>query len=154
MRIRPYQPENCAAVIRLFYQTVHIINARDYTPSQLDAWAPAHADVHRWQSSLIGQTTYIAEDVSGHIVGFGNIDTQGLLDCLYVHHAYQRQGIATALLAKLELQARAQGCTRIMTHASLTAQPFFAHHGFRVEKQQIVERKGIRMPNFIMIKPL
>ena len=29
MLIRPYQTEDCAAMARLFYDTVHTVNARD-----------------------------------------------------------------------------------------------------------------------------
>ena len=30
--IRNYAPEDCSALARLFYDTVHTVNARDYTP--------------------------------------------------------------------------------------------------------------------------
>ena len=39
MIIRPYQPEDCEALARLFYETVHTVNAKDYTEQQLNAWA-------------------------------------------------------------------------------------------------------------------
>ena len=29
--IRKYKPGDCAAMVKLFYDTVHAINARDYT---------------------------------------------------------------------------------------------------------------------------
>lgn len=37
MEIRKYKGEDCAAMADLFYETVHTVNARDYTPAQLDA---------------------------------------------------------------------------------------------------------------------
>ena len=37
MRLRVYRPEDCAAMAALFYDTVHTINRRDYSPAQLDA---------------------------------------------------------------------------------------------------------------------
>lgn len=37
MIIRPYQPEDCEALARLFYETVHTVNAKDYTEQQLNA---------------------------------------------------------------------------------------------------------------------
>ena len=37
LRLRRYQPADCAALAALFYDTVHTVNARDYTPAQLDA---------------------------------------------------------------------------------------------------------------------
>ena len=40
MFMRRYQPEDCAALAKLFYDTVHSVNAKDYTLPQLVAWAP------------------------------------------------------------------------------------------------------------------
>ena len=38
MQLREYQPSDCAQMAELFYQTVHSVNAKDYTKEQLDAW--------------------------------------------------------------------------------------------------------------------
>ena len=35
--LRAYRPSDCSEVLRLFYDTVHTVNARDYTEEQLDA---------------------------------------------------------------------------------------------------------------------
>ena len=34
---------------RLFFHTVHTVNAADYSPEQLDAWAPLIPDAGDWQ---------------------------------------------------------------------------------------------------------
>ena len=81
------------------------------------------------------------------IVGFGDIDSTGYLDRLYVHKDYQKQGIASALCDKLE-----NGFTKITTHASITAKPFFLHRGYKVVKEQQVERNGIFLTNYVMEK--
>ena len=36
MQIRPYRPSDCGAMAELFYDTVHSVNAADYSPQQLD----------------------------------------------------------------------------------------------------------------------
>ena len=41
MMLRPYRKEDCEQTARLFYETVHAVNAKDYAPRQLAAWAPA-----------------------------------------------------------------------------------------------------------------
>ena len=48
MTLRNYQPSDCRETARLFYETVHTINARDYTQEQLDAWAPESRDLEEW----------------------------------------------------------------------------------------------------------
>ena len=37
MQIRTYHPADCAGMARLFYKTVHTVNAADYSSAQLDA---------------------------------------------------------------------------------------------------------------------
>lgn len=40
----------------------------------------------------------------------------------------------------------------ITTHASITANPFFEKRGYQVAKEQQVERQGIFLTNYVMIK--
>ena len=45
MHIRPYRSSDCPALAELFYQTVHTVCARDYSPEQLDAWADGRVEL-------------------------------------------------------------------------------------------------------------
>lgn len=147
MYIRPYTPQDCPRLAQLFYDTVHSVNARDYTPAQLDAWADGQVDLQAWNQSFLAHRTLIAEDGAA-ITGFADMDETGYLDRLYVHRDYQRQGIATALCDALE--AAAPDC--ITTHASITARPFFQSRGYRVVKAQQVQRHGVLLTNYVMEK--
>lgn len=40
MTLREYLPEDIEQILKLFYNTVHMVNAADYSPAQLDAWRP------------------------------------------------------------------------------------------------------------------
>ncbi len=147
MEIRKYQPSDCKELTRLFYNTVHIINAKDYTEEQLNVWASGEIDLEKWNQSLQEHFSVVMVD-NRVIVGFGDIDRTGYLDHLFVHADYQRKGIATAICEQLE-QAIQES---IVTHASITARPFFEKRGYRVIKEQQVERQGIFLINYIMEK--
>lgn len=148
MLIRPYTPKDCPEMAKLFYDTVHSVNARDYTPEELDAWATGTVDFAAWNDSFLAHTTLVAEK-DGVIVGFGDMDCHGYLDRLYVHRKYQGQGIATRLCDMLEA-CIASG--RFVTHASITARPFFEKRGYRVVNAQQVERNGVLLKNYVMEK--
>lgn len=60
MRIREYRPEDCRSITALFYDTVHTVNAADYTEEQLDAWADGNVDMQAWDRSFRSHTTYVA----------------------------------------------------------------------------------------------
>lgn len=149
MRIRRYEPDDLSQIITLFYDTVHTVNAADYSKEQLDAWADGAPDLDRWSSSLLEHHSLVAVESDDLIVGFGDIDGTGYLDRLYVHKDRQGLGIATALCDRLE---GAVDAPLITTHASITARPFFEGRGYRVIREQQVERHGVWMTNFVMEK--
>lgn len=147
MIIRKYRQDDCKEITELFYNTVHTVNSKDYSEEQLNAWATGEVDLEQWNRSLQEHFSLIAVD-DGIIVGFGDIDSTGYLDRLYVHKDYQRKGIATALCETLEKTVQ----NKIITHASITARPFFENRGYKVITEQQVVRQNISLTNFIMEK--
>lgn len=146
MIIRKYKSSDCKELIELFYNTVHTINAKDYTEEQLIVWT-GNMNLQEWDKSLQEHYTVIAVE-NEKIIGFGDIDRTGYLDRLYVHKDFQRKGIATAICNKLEQSIN----NSITTHASITAKPFFEKRGYRVLREQQVVRKGILLTNYVMEK--
>ncbi|MDH6368519.1 GNAT family N-acetyltransferase [Paenibacillus sp. VTT E-133280] len=156
MEIRVYQESDISQLISLFYATVHSVNKRHYSQEQLDAWAPNEERAHKlktWSASLGHNITYVAE-INECIVGFSDMTVEGHLDRLYVHKDYQSQGIASALLHKLEQKARELGLHEMDTEASITAKPFFERHGYQLMMKQSVERRGVLLVNYRMSKKL
>lgn len=147
MYLREYESSDCSAMASLFYDTVHRVNCRDYAPEQLNVWATGQVDLDKWNQSFLAHHTLVAIK-DGVLVGFGDMDSTGYLDRLYVHADYQRQGIATALCDALEQTVPGP----ITTHASITARPFFESRGYRVVKAQQVQRQGIFLTNYVMEK--
>ena len=148
MWIREYKPVDCEQLAKLFYNTVHSINAKDYTEEQLNVWATGRVDLQEWNLSFLKHKTVVAIE-NDEIVGFGDIDASGYLDRLFVHKDYQRFGIASAICNELERSVKGKNIT---THASITAKPFFQQRGYRVVKEQKVIRQGIALTNYVMEK--
>ena len=147
MEIREYRKSDLRAILGLFVDTVRKINLRDYTQSQIEAWVSGALNVDAWDRSLSEHYSLVACDCD-MIIGFGDIDNTGYLDRLYVHADYQRKGIAAAVCDQLEQAVSGD----IVTHASITAKPFFENRGYRVIQEQQVERQGIFLTNFVMEK--
>lgn len=148
MIIRDYKPSDCKELTELFYNTVHTVNAKDYTKEQLDVWATGQMDLEKWNQLLQEHHSVV---VVNHetIVGFGDIDQTGYLDHLFVHADYQGKGIATVICNELE---QAVDVDKITTHASITAKPFFENRGYKVVKEQQVIICGISLTNYRMKK--
>lgn len=146
VQLRPYRSGDLGQMAELFYETVHTVNAKDYTRGQLDAWATGEIDRAAWDRSFLTHRTLVA--VMGEkIVGFGDMDASGYLDRIYVHKDFQGQGIGTALCDALETDGR-----HFTTHASITARLFFERRGYRVLRAQQVVRRGVALTNYVMEK--
>lgn len=70
MVIREYQPTDCKELAELFYNTVHTINAKDYTKEQMDVWATGQVNLERWNQSFLEHYSIVAVE-NKTIVGFG-----------------------------------------------------------------------------------
>ncbi len=153
MEFRKYITADCARLADLFFETVHTVNAKDYSKEQLCVWANGNVDIAAWDRSFLAHNTIIAEE-NGIIVGFGDMDDSGYLDRLYVHKEYQGNGIASSIIRKLEQAVKLKGVLIFSTHASITAKPFFEKHGYTVVRQNIVTRNNVELINFIMKKQI
>lgn len=149
MKLVPYQPSDCAEILRLFYDTVHRVNAAHYTSRQLDVWATGEEDPSFWNASLLSHYTLTAKEGT-FLLGFGDITAEGYLDRLYVHADAQGRGIGTALCTALE---QAVPGKRLTTYASETARPFFLSRGWQCGAKHWVCRKGVFLHNWEMEKP-
>lgn len=150
-KIREYKSSDCSKIAKLFYDTVHLINAKDYSIDEINSWATGDVDIIEWDKSFLEHYTIVAVDRKDIILGFGDIDDSGYLDRLYVHKDYQNKYIATAICDKLEKNCNTDIIT---THTSITAKPFFENRGYTIIKKQQVERNGILLTNYIMQKTL
>lgn len=152
MKIREATAADARQIVRIFHETVHTVNARDYTPEQVDAWSPAVPDPEAWvRRKFPTHMTFVADE-GGFIAGFGELEPNGHIDCFYCHRKHQRRGVGSAILGEIEAKARALGLERLFVEASITARPFFESHGFVVLKQQTVVRHGVELANFLMEK--
>ncbi len=148
---RPYCPEDLPEVLALFYRAVHTIPKNDYTPAQLDAWAPYPPDADTWGRSLAQHYTQVAVE-NGKILGFSDLEEPDYLDRLYVLPEALHLGIARELTARMEKRAQHFGATQITVHASKTALGFFLHQGYKIAQEQTVQRHGIILTNYAMKK--
>lgn len=151
MKIRKYKPTDCVEIVKLFYETVHTVNAKDYTKIQLDVCATGNVDTSTWNNSFLEHNTLVAVE-SNTIVGFGDMDNNGYLDRLYVHKDYQSKGIATDIVNELEKQVGMYGVSLFTTYASITAKQFFENQGYIVVRENTIVRNDVELTNFLMEK--
>lgn len=151
MSLKTYEKKYCQQLYKLFFDTVHTINQKDYDAAQLDSWATLSPDLKKWCQPLQDSYSLIYFEKE-NILGFGSITETGYLDRLYVHKDHIGKGIGNQLAEQLEAYAKGLGLKEIVTHASITARPFFEKRGYQLIKEQTVERNNQHLTNYIMKK--
>jgi len=151
--LRDYRPGDTEILIALFRDTVRATNLGAYTRDQVLAWAPDEIDLAAWTERQARSRTLIAER-DECLLGFAELQDGAHLHMLYVHKDYQGQGIASALLRRVEVIARKHGTQRLTTDASITARAFFECKGFIVAAPQTVTRSGQIFRSFRMEKAI
>ena len=149
--LRGYNPEDYDEILRLFYDTVHFVNAVDYSENQLNVWAPVNVDAGKWKNRLASDYTVVVEK-ENVIIGFGTLKDGKHFDLLYVHKDYQRIGTATLIADDIENRARNYKTKAVTADSSITARPFFEKRGYKIVKNNEVLVNGQILLNYKMEK--
>ena len=148
--LRAYRHEDADALAAIYYHTIHLVNTRDYTAEQVEAWAPIYTqDAKHWLPKWANQPPIVATHHE-KVVGFAELERNGHIDCFYVHHEAQGLGVGSGLMAEIIKESEHAGVSRLFSEVSITAKPFFEHKGFKVVKEQTVNIRGMALINFVM----
>lgn len=149
--IREYVETDAEALWNLFFCTVRRINIRDYSQEQVEAWAPDGFDLSVWKQYMKDALPIVAQ-IGDVIVGYTDLQADGLIDHFFCHHEYQKQGIGKALMNCVLERAKQHGLKRCYSHVSITARAFYERFGFQVAEVKNVEIRGQHLKNFVMEK--
>lgn len=142
--------------------SVRTLQAGHYSPAQR---AAALGPVFGVDRALIGDGTYFVAEFAGMIIGCGGWSRRQaqfggdrartgedlFLDpardparvrAFFVHPAWARRGVGTAILRAAETAIAAAGFTRIMMVATLAGEPLYARHGYVAEERYDVPLSG------------
>ncbi|MBZ5522368.1 MAG: GNAT family N-acetyltransferase [Acidobacteriia bacterium] len=180
LSIRLAVPDDTCVLRALIDASVRGLQARDYTPSQIDS---ALASVYGVDSQLIEDGTYFVvesreEDAQPEIVGcggwsrrqtlYGGDQWRGREDSLldpakdaarirafFVHPQWVRRGIGTMILEACENAAMAAGFRRLEMGATLTGVPLYLENGYiEKEPQEVPLANGEALPIVLMEKQI
>lgn len=150
IEIRPYAASDAAGTLAVFLAAVTGTASADYSPEQIRAWA-GERDVPSWHAAMQRRDAFVAT-IGGELAGFSDVGPTGWVDMMFVAPRFLRRGVASRLLA--EASARVPATVELSADVSITARPFFEHHGFVVVAEQHPVRSGVELTNFRMRRPV
>jgi putative acetyltransferase len=153
MHIREFRIGDEATLYQVLHSAVHRIAARDYTPEQLNAWAPPEPEHEAWMLKMRALQPFVAE-IDGVIAGYADLQPSGYIVHFFVSADFPRQGVGRMLMDRIHDKAARLGVTELTSDVSRTAQPFFARFGFGIVEQRFPVRQGVTIPNALMRKTL
>ena len=156
IRLRAFHPDDVPVLCAVYTSSIREVACRDYSPEQLDVWAPLERDdasLARWAARVVALQPFVAE-IDGAVVGYADLQPDGYIDHFYVAGSAGGQGVGGALMRHILAQAEARGLAELTSHVSLTAQPFYAHFGFEIVEQRLPVVEGVTFSNAAMRKVL
>jgi putative acetyltransferase len=153
--LRPYREGDAPALADVFFRSVREAALADYSPEQVRAWLPERPRPERMAARAAdGRLTLVAEDPSGAVVAYIDLEPDGHIDHLYCLPETVGRGVASMLYLRLEEEARRRGLPELRVEASEGARRLFLRHGFRVLERRVLIRQGVTLHNHAMAKRL
>lgn len=151
--IRPYLPADAAALADIFREAIWILAEEDYSEDQRAAWIGTVEDEEAFAERLARQLTIVALD-AGEPAAFISLRDNNLIDLLYVHPGFAREGAASILMDAAIKIAQARGVHEMSAEVSDNARGFFEKFGFTGEQRNMVMRDDEFLANTTMRRKL
>lgn len=153
MFLRRFKEEDTKQLCDIFHDTIHIVNKDDYTPAELEAWAPSNSydeasykkDTERW--NRINPFVVVENGIP---IGFAELEEGGHINCFFVHHDYQGIGVGTMLLDACMNEAAKLRYNKVHAEVSITAKRFFQKKGFDIKKPILCDIGKLKMKYYLM----
>lgn len=128
--VRPANQSDVDAIFRVHGDSIRALCRERYEPGEIEAWI-AFRPPEAYRAAFASRSLFVAE-WQGQIVGFGQLDPKrGEIEACYVAPEAIGSGIGTALLERMEEEARRGGHPIVRLNATLNAEPFYARMGYR-----------------------
>ena len=125
--IRPATPEDAESIFLVHKNSVENLCNADYGPEQIAMWLDGRSP-ETYRSAIDAGNLWLA--CNDRLQGFVEIDGHEVSK-LFIRGEAAGQGLGARLLAEALQRIAAAGHDRAYLEATLTAEKFYASHGFR-----------------------
>jgi putative acetyltransferase len=155
VRVRRYAAGDSEAVAEVFFRSVREGARADYSPAQVEAWAPERRPP-AWFDGRAGdgRIFLVAVNDADEVVGYADLETNGHIDHMFCRPDVIGHGVGSRLYDALEAAARSAAIDRLYVEASAAARRLLVHKGFVDLGRQDLVVRGVEMHNHVMEKHL
>lgn len=136
--IRHATPDDAWDVVRVHFDSVHHVAAKDYPVEILNEWSPPVSEERVRKFLNNGADVKLVAQVNGDVVGFGELLTdKNQLGAVYVASSAVGRGVGKSIMACLEDIAKQKNVTFLEMESSVTAFPFYQKLGYVTVKHSL-----------------
>lgn len=140
LRIRRARLADAAALARVMSASIRALAADFYAPRQIAAWASLPPLYHAWAMTAGGEHVLVAER-GGRIAGYAALRRREVT-ALFVRPSAAGRGVGSALLSRVEREARRRGVAAVTVDASRNGAGFYRARGFAGVRRVAVPLPG------------
>jgi GNAT superfamily N-acetyltransferase len=127
VQIRPATLEDANTFFQTHKDSVERLCTADYSAEQIAMWLDGRSP-QTYRDAIVGGNVWLAQNDG--VLGFVEVDGHDVSK-LFIRGSGARQGIGRLLLEKALQKIRAASHSKAYLEATLTAEKFYQHHGFR-----------------------
>jgi len=151
MNLRQITIKDQLELKKVYFDSIQSLDKKIYSESQKRAWSSQAWDNPNFDKSILkGKGWLLSEE--GIIIAFATRYPNNRIALFYCKGEFQRKGIGSKLLHKLEDEAKKEGLESLTTEASLISFELFLKNGWEIIRKEKVTINNIFFERYKMIK--
>ena len=151
MNLRQITIKDQLELKKVYFDSIQSLDKKIYSERQKRAWSSQAWDNPNFDKSILkGKGWLLSEE--GIIIAFATRYPNNRIALFYCKGEFQRKGIGSKLLHKLEDEAKKEGLESLTTEASLISFELFLKNGWEIIRKEKVTINNIFFERYKMSK--
>ncbi len=147
--IEKYNSEMVSELWQVYFTSIRLVCSNNYSKEQIEVWAPENLDINLVRQKMDQIKPFVAM-LGDKIIGYADLQTDGLIDHFFVHGKYQGLGAGAALMTHIVNEG--SHMPKLYSYVSNTAKAFYRKYGFVVKNVRLEKIRGCGLENNLMVR--
>ena len=153
MNLRQITIKDQLELKKVYFDSIQSLDEKIYNQEQKRAWSSQAWDNPNFNKSISKGKGWLLNE-KGIIVAFATRYPNNRIALFYCKGKFQRKGLGSKLLHKLEDEAREEGLDSLSTEASLISYKLFLKNEWEIIRKEKVTINNILFERYKMIKKI
>ena len=151
MNLRQITIKDQLELKKVYFDSIQSLDEKIYSKEQKRAWSSQAWDNPNFGKSITQGKGWLLDE-KGMIIAFGIRYPNERISLFYCKSNYQRKGLGSKLLFKIEDEAKKEGLNSLSTEASLISYKLFLKYKWEIIRKEKIIINNIFFERYKMIK--